>query len=164
MISPTYKFENREDGFCTLFIATMNSQSRGDIKLASSNPEDPPLINPKYLSNPFDVVAMKEGLKTAMKIMGTTMIKKHYIKPILAPESESEEDVMVGRSVRFKSVLLIMAQEYMRNNLSSLWHPSCSVHMGKSEQDGSCVDGDLKVHGLEGLRVADLSVTPLLPR
>ncbi|KAL0780681.1 hypothetical protein CaCOL14_002016 [Colletotrichum acutatum] len=36
--------------------------------------------------------------------------------------------------------------------------------MGKTEQDGSCVNGDLRVHGLNGLRVADLSVTTILPR
>lgn len=38
------------------------------------------------------------------------------------------------------------------------------MRMGKTEQDGSCVDADLKVHGLSGLRVADLSVTSMLPR
>lgn len=77
----------------------MNSQARGDIKLASSNPEDPPLVNPNYLDHPFDVIAMKEGMKTAMKIMGTPTMKKHYIKPILTPKSDSDEDVMVGRRI-----------------------------------------------------------------
>lgn len=57
-----------------------------------------------------------------------------------------------------------MFQDYIRNTAAGLWHPSCSVHMGKSEEDGSCVDTDLKVHGLEGLRVVDLSITPSLPR
>jgi choline dehydrogenase len=46
----------------------------------------------------------------------------------------------------------------------SLNHPSCTVRMGSKNDPMTCVDHDLKVHGLRGLRVADLSVPPELPR
>jgi choline dehydrogenase-like flavoprotein len=45
-----------------------------------------------------------------------------------------------------------------------LFHPSCTVKMGTADDSMSCVDRDLKVFGLQNLRVADISVTPLLPR
>lgn len=45
-----------------------------------------------------------------------------------------------------------------------LFHPSCTVKMGTIDDPLSCVDRHLKVHGLPNLRVADISVTPLLPR
>lgn len=45
-----------------------------------------------------------------------------------------------------------------------LFHPSCTVKMGTIDDSMSCVDRHLKVHGLQNLRVADISVTPLLPR
>lgn len=56
----------------------------------------------------------------------------------------------------------MLFQSYIKTVGGTLWHPSCTVRMGKSDQD-SCVDKNFKVHGLEGLRVADASVFPFLP-
>lgn len=147
LMPPTHNFDDPDAGFCTLFIANMNSQSRGDVKLASSDPKEPPLINPNYLVNPFDMVNLREATKVAMNLMKTPTMTSQCIKPILAPQSASDEDVM----------------DFIKNTVSGQWHPSCTLQMGRSEADGSCVDADLKVHGLEGLRVADLSVPPSLP-
>lgn len=52
----------------------------------------------------------------------------------------------------------------MKKNVAGLWHPSCSARMGKSHDKMSVVSSELKVHGFDNLRVADMSVTPLLPR
>ncbi|TDZ21805.1 alcohol dehydrogenase [Colletotrichum orbiculare MAFF 240422] len=127
VIPRDHVFDDAESGFFTLFVTNMNSQSRGFVKLASANADDPPLIDPKYLGHPFDL--------------------DHFVKPILAPKSDSDHDLL----------------EFIQGNVAGLWHPSCSVRMGKSETDGSCVGGDLKVHGIKGLRVADVSVTSILP-
>ncbi|KAK2775309.1 glucose-methanol-choline oxidoreductase [Colletotrichum kahawae] len=127
LIPPNHAFESADDGFFSIFVANMNSQSRGQVKLRSADPNEPPSVDPKYLSHPYDV--------------------DHFVRPIFAPKSDSDEDIVA----------------FIEQNVAGLWHPSCSVRMGKTEQDGSCVDADLKVHGVSGLRVADLSVTSMLP-
>ncbi|KAI8169650.1 hypothetical protein K4K49_012030 [Colletotrichum sp. SAR 10_70] len=147
LIPPNHAFESADDGFFSVFVANMNSQSRGQIKLKSAYPKDPPLVDPKYLSHPYDVVNLREALREGLKLMQTPTMKEHFVRPIFAPKSDSDEDIV----------------EFIEQNVAGLWHPSCSVRMGKTEQDGSCVDADLKVHGLSGLRVADLSVTSMLP-
>ena len=95
---PTHKFDDPDAGFCTLFIANMNTQSRGDVKLVSSDPKEPPLINPNYLADPFDLVNLREATKVAMTLMKTPTMTNQYIKPILAPQSQSDEDVTVTQS------------------------------------------------------------------
>ena len=95
LIPPDHEFDNPEDGFCTLFIAGMNSQSRGDIRLISSNPKDPPLINPNYFADPYDLINLKEGIRVGMSLMKTPTMKDRYIQPILAPNSESDKDLVV---------------------------------------------------------------------
>ncbi|UQC81153.1 GMC oxidoreductase [Colletotrichum lupini] len=147
LIPPDHVFEKSSDGFFSVFVANMNSVSRGTIKLASADPADPPLIDPKYLSNPFDLVNLREALREGLNLLKTSTMKDHFVRPIFAPKSESDKDI----------------DDFIQENVAGLWHPSCSVKMGKSERDGSCVNGDLRVHGLNGLRVADLSVTTILP-
>lgn len=142
----------------------MNSQSRGQIKLKSADPIDPPSVDPKYLSHPYDVVNLREALREGLKLMQTPTMKEHFVRPIFAPKSDSDEDIVVCYTVKRPRLVADKVQEFIEQNVAGLWHPSCSVRMGKTEQDGSCVDADLKVHGLSGLRVADLSVTSMLPR
>ncbi|KAJ0311064.1 hypothetical protein COL516b_001767 [Colletotrichum fioriniae] len=141
LIPPDHVFEQSSDGFFSVFVANMNSVSRGTIKLASADPKDAPLIDPKYLSNPFDLVNLREALREGMNLLKTSTMKDHFVRPIFAPKSDSDKDI----------------DDFIQENVAGLWHPSCSVKMGKSEQDGSCVNGDLRVHGLNGLRVADLN-------
>ncbi|OHW89425.1 glucose-methanol-choline oxidoreductase [Colletotrichum incanum] len=142
LIPPDYVFEKPDDGFFSVFVANMNSLSRGQIKLSTSDPKDTPLINPNYLSHPYDTVNLREALREALNLMQTPQIKNHFVRPIFAPKSDNENDIA----------------EFIEQNVAGLWHPSCSMKMGKGEGDGSCVNCDLKVHGLSGLRVADLSI------
>ena len=73
----------------------MNSQSRGEVKLASANPAEPPVIDPGYLTHPYDVVILRDAIKEALKLMETPTMSNYYRKPILAPKSASDEDVVV---------------------------------------------------------------------
>ncbi|TDZ36898.1 alcohol dehydrogenase [Colletotrichum spinosum] len=94
VIPRDHVFDDAESGFFTLFATNMNSQSRGFVKLASANADDPPLIDPKYLGHPFDVVTLKEALREALKLMQTPTMKDHFVKPILAPKSDSDHDLV----------------------------------------------------------------------
>lgn len=122
-------------------------QSVGTISLASSNPEDAPLVDPDFFSHPFDrVVAIAAG-KRMMDFVNAPSIKKDIISPLAAPASNSDEDLLA----------------WWRANGVSTWHPSCTVRMGKIADPKACVDSNFRVNGMENLRVVDLSVTPFLP-
>lgn len=56
------------------------------------------------------------------------------------------------------------AKDYIKATAISTWHPCGTVKMGKPEDPGTCVDTSFKVVGLEGLRVVDMSIAPILPR
>lgn len=74
----------------------MNSVSRGTIKLASADPKDAPLIDPKYLSNPFDLVNLREALREGMNLLKTSTMKDHFVRPLFAPKSDSDKDIDVS--------------------------------------------------------------------
>lgn len=78
----------------------MNSQSRGQIKLKSADPKDSPSVDPKYLSHPYDVVNLREALREGLKLMQTSTMKEHFVRPIFAPKSDSDEDIVVSCDAR----------------------------------------------------------------
>jgi choline dehydrogenase len=144
----------------------MNPQSVGEIKLSSTNPADSPLIDPSYLDNNFDALILRESISETLKLMRTPMMKKYSPHPIIARKSDTNEDIEVNRrclTFGYSSHQCIPLG-IITQNVASIRHPSRTIRIGKSEHDGSCVDGDLKIHGLEGVRVADFSVASILPR
>lgn len=82
----------------------MNSQSKGDISLASANPADRPLIDPKYLTNPYDKLALVSAIREALKWMESPSLKQHVKYPILAPKSASDEDITASHGALTHSV------------------------------------------------------------
>ncbi|KAJ2968224.1 hypothetical protein NQ176_g9286 [Zarea fungicola] len=135
-----------DQSYCTLFIVPTRPQSTGSVKLGSADPNEAPLIDPKYLSSPYDIVVLRNAIREGLSLWKTKTLQPFYVNDILVPPSDSSEDI----------------DSYIKTVGGTLWHPSCTVRMGKSDQD-SCVDKNFKVHGLEGLRVADASVFPFLP-
>lgn len=125
----------------------MNPQSRGSVTLASANPEDAPLIDMALLSHPYDRYVMINGVRTNMKFSRTKALSKFVTGHINEPKSDSDEDIW----------------QFIEKNVGPVFHANGSVMMGKNGGKDACVDKDLKVFGLESLRVADLSVCPLTP-
>lgn len=76
-----------------MFITLMNPQSKGTVSIASADPSDPPVIDPNYLSSPFDRAALKEAAKETLRIMDAPYLKKFVKHPILAPLSANDEDI-----------------------------------------------------------------------
>lgn len=122
-------------------------QSRGTIKLASSNPSDAPLVDPKFFSHPFDRVCALAASRRTLDFVKHPIIAETLIAPVDVPVSTSDEDILA----------------YWRKVGNSTWHASCTVKMGKQGEQGDvCVDPEFRVRGLTGLRVVDLSVLPFL--
>lgn len=117
--------------------------SRGRISIASADPLDRPIIDPGYLSDPADISLMRTIIKEARKIVSQDAFAK--LNPVeISPgaNTQSDEDLLAD----------------IREISSTSFHPVGSCRMG---QDDDCVVApDLKVHGLDGLSIADASVMP----
>ncbi|KAF2688261.1 GMC oxidoreductase [Lentithecium fluviatile CBS 122367] len=126
----------------------MNAQSEGSVTLRSSDPQDKPVVDVAFLTHPYDRRAHREGIRaTWTKLFENPVIKKDIKKKLLGPESLSDEDI----------------DAFMKDAATTVWHANGSVKMGKKADDQACVDSRFRVYGVEGLRVADLSVCPLTP-
>ncbi|MER6948752.1 GMC family oxidoreductase N-terminal domain-containing protein [Nonomuraea sp. NPDC000554] len=127
----------------TVGVILLQPESRGRVGL---NGRDV-LIDPGYLSKEGDVRRLVAGLKTAKRVFATAAMRPYAggpMAPYQAPESDDE-----------------LAQ-WVRERGETLYHPVGTCRMGTDE--GSVVDPTLRVRGLEGLRVVDVSVMPTLNR
>ncbi|KAJ6096862.1 hypothetical protein N7486_007608 [Penicillium sp. IBT 16267x] len=127
-------------------VFMMNEQSSGEVHLQSSNPDDPLLFDPKFLEHPFDRQACIQIYRHLMDIAKHPAFAKDTVSTMVSPSSESDEDIL----------------EFWKNNLSSSWHMTGTVKMGKPGNATAAVDSQFRVFGIEHLRVADMSVVPVL--
>ncbi len=120
--------------------------SRGWIRLASSNPLDQPLVNPNYLSAEADIERLIQAVKIARDIFATKAFSG-WVKQELTPGPDMQDRDRLRAFVRQKA--------------DSYHHQAGSCKMGVDEM--AVVDPQLRVYGVEGLRVADASVMPVVP-
>ena len=84
---------------CTLAVL-MNPQSQGQIALASSDPEQAPLIDFGYMNSDYDRNVLIEAIRESMKFPKTPQIAKYWRNSILGPKSDTSEDIWVCDNVR----------------------------------------------------------------
>lgn len=134
-----------------VYIFLLNEQSRGSVTLQSSDPKVPLLFDPNYLSHPYDRRVAVEAMREVLRVVASPAFAKGTVGPsaiIGAPASDSEEDILA----------------HWRKNLTSTWHMTGTCKMGKDEKaDNAVVDTKLRVFGVQKLRVADMSVVPIIP-
>ncbi|MGH7098984.1 MAG: GMC family oxidoreductase, partial [Stellaceae bacterium] len=121
----------------------MRPLSRGYVEAKTNRPGDMPAINPRYLSEESDRRAVVGGLRFARQMFGAPALKKFV-----------RDETLPGAQVQSDDELL----DYARRNGGTCYHASCTCMMGSHAL--AVVDDELKVHGLEGLRVIDTSVMP----
>jgi choline dehydrogenase len=121
----------------------MRPLSRGYVEAKTNQPGDMPAINPRYLSDETDRRAIIGGLRFARRLFDAPPLKQFV-----------REESLPGRNVQTDDELL----DYARRNGSTTYHASCTCMMGQHPM--SVVDNELRVHGIEGLRVIDTSVMP----
>lgn len=138
--------ERLKNAGVTLNSAYLHPRSRGTIRLSSSDPSAAPLIDPNYWADPHDRKMSLEGLKLAREIM-----QQAALKPFVLAERLPGPKVMTDDELF----------EYGCANAKTDHHPVGTCKMGTGPE--AVVGLDLKVHGLEGLRVCDSSVMPRVP-
>ena len=119
--------------------------SRGWVRLASADPMAAPLINPNYLACASDHVRLTDAVRTARRLYGTTALGA-WVQTEVQPGA-AVSDAQLG--------------DYVRQFAESYHHQAGSCRMGLDAR--AVVDPQLRVNGIEGLRVADASVMPAVP-
>lgn len=146
----------------------MNPQSHGEVTLTSTNPADPPAIDPRLLSHPFDRRVAIEGYRQMVKLLESPVFAKNTVRMVGCAKSDSDEDIWV-RLFRRCSPRQIIADEYVlqehySTNTFSSWHMCGTAKMGRTDEENTCVDTSFRILGVHKLRVVDLSVTPFVPK
>ncbi len=121
--------------------------SRGQITLASADPQARPLIDPQYLSEPQDMELLVRGIELARRVGRTDALKPYCLG-----------EVMPGEAVQDRAGL----EAYVRERATTVFHPVGTCKMGNDEL--AVVNDHLRVHGMEHLWIADASIMPVIPR
>jgi choline dehydrogenase-like flavoprotein len=133
----------------------LRPKSRGFIKLRSKNPYDHPLIDPKYYSDPHDLKVMVESMKIAYKLSQSSSLQKlgsqYFNFNLTFPGCEQFADNPVSDEAFACSAKTVSV---------TIYHPVGTCKMGSPSDPMSVVRPDLRVYGVEGLRVVDASVMP----
>ncbi|WP_425417729.1 GMC family oxidoreductase [Oricola indica] len=129
----------------TLNSYTLRPKSRGTVKLRSSDPAANPIVDPNFLAEPDDLKTSAEGVRISREIFRQPSLQK-YIKRMHLP----------GDDVQSQADFEAYARQYGRTS----YHPTCTCKMGVDEM--AVVDPELRVRGLEGIRICDSSVMPSL--
>ena len=127
----------------TLHMCYLRPDSRGSLKLASENPLQPIKIFANYLSAAKDLDYMKKGFEIQRKIFSSTAFDEYRDSEIF-PGSKTQSEAEI--------------EAFIRNKAETIYHPVGTCKMGND--DMSVVDTQLKVHGIENLRVVDASIMP----
>ncbi|MBE3042376.1 hypothetical protein IMZ48_07305 [Candidatus Bathyarchaeota archaeon] len=137
-----------EDSFnySCILVFYMNAQARGQVTLQSSDPDTPLKHDPKFLSEPFDRRVAIDALREGLRFAGHEGYAKNTDAVMAGPSGDSDEELL----------------DYWGKTLSSSWHMTGTVKMGKPGDEDAAVDSDFRVRGIENLRVADMSVVPVL--
>lgn len=157
---PTYEFINnallwppgtqldKGSTYVSFIAFLMNPQSEGSITLTSADPKDKPKINLNYLTHPYDIRIFREAIRSTWNLITKNSSIAPAIKSTLCgPVSLSDADI----------------DSFAKDNAGTVWHANGTVRMGKEGDKGACTDGNGKVFGVKGLRVADLSLCPWTP-
>jgi choline dehydrogenase len=124
----------------------LTPESRGSVRLASSDPTAKPIVHNAFFSAGDDMQRMIAALRLTLDICGQPAMQPYCAEPFTTPAGDSDEAM----------------REHIARTTFAIYHPVGTCRMG--EDADAVVDEQLRVNGLEGLRVVDASVMPVVPR
>lgn len=130
-------------GFCVI-VTVLRPKSIGRVGLASANPADAPLIDPNFLSHPDDLELFVKGVKIARRIIASPLLDKYRGAERYSGHARTDDEI----------------RQIVRERADTNYHPVGSCKMGVDEM--AVVDPQLRVHGIDSLRVVDASIMPTL--
>ncbi|CAK1595790.1 unnamed protein product [Parnassius mnemosyne] len=138
----------------TFFTVILHPKSKGNVFIKSTDPEIPPLVNPRYLSAKEDVDTLITGLKLAIKFIKTDSLK--------AIEAHLNTNSFPG-CTQFPFFSDAYLECYVRHLTLTSYHPVGTCSMGLSDSKNSVVDTSFRVLNIQNLYIADASILPTLP-
>ena len=129
----------------TVTTVVVKPQSRGEVRLRSANPADKPLVSPNLLKDPADMAAMIAGQRFFVRAFQTGPLAER-VKRIAIPDPAALDDATLAQHCR----------RFVKTN----YHPASTARMGADGDPMAVLDARMRVRGIEGLRVADMSAVP----
>jgi choline dehydrogenase len=132
----------------TIGVVLLQPRSVGSVTLRSGNPNEAPAIDPRYLTDPSgqDVRTLLHGLRLARRVLAQEPLAGFVTEELLPGVNARTDDHLIA---------------HLRARSQTLYHPVATCRMGSDEL--AVVDSELRVRGIQGLRVVDASVMPRLP-
>jgi choline dehydrogenase len=137
-----------QDPGMTIAVWQQRPESTGYVRARSPDPMEKPDIQPNYLADDIDQRALLGGIKLGRRLFRTEALAPYF-----------EQETSPGDGVDTDEQLL----NYARERGTTAFHPMGTCRMGPAADRNAVVDDQLRVHGLEGLRVADASIMPTMP-
>ena len=124
-------------------VCQLRPESRGTVRIKSADPAQAPAIAPRYLSASADRDVMVAGMQLLRRVMGQPAVARYIVEELVpGPKITSDADLL----------------EFARQKGTTVFHPTSTCRMGSDVK--AVVDERLRVHGFQGLRVADASIMP----
>ncbi|HEX6138202.1 MAG TPA: choline dehydrogenase [Casimicrobiaceae bacterium] len=140
--SPVHEFS----GF-TMSVCQLRPTSRGTVRIRSTDAFEAPAMQPRYLSTAEDRATLVAGIRLARRLAGT-----RAMRPYVAGEYRPGADAVSDDELL----------EFAKNTGGTIFHPSGTTRMGRRDDPLAVVDAELRVHGMNGLRVVDCGIMPTL--
>ncbi|MBS1847225.1 MAG: GMC family oxidoreductase N-terminal domain-containing protein [Actinobacteria bacterium] len=131
----------------TAHLMLSRPKSLGEVRLASADTRVDPLIDPKYFSHPYDMATLVEGTRLALDIMADRALDAYRGDMLLHYDRDDPAQI----------------EAMLRAHADTEYHPCGTAKMGPADDPKAVVDAQLRVRGVEGLRVADASIMPAVP-
>jgi len=130
----------------SLGVFQLYPESRGSVHIRSGNPEEMPEIKANYMTHPKDQALVLRGMRMIRGIAQQSAFARHIVREVRpGPAAQTDDEILA----------------YVRDSGQTSWHPISSCRMGRGDRD--VVDYELRVHGMECLRVVDSSIMPNMP-
>ncbi|MCY4579804.1 MAG: GMC oxidoreductase, partial [Chloroflexi bacterium] len=141
---------NSEERLLIMSVGIYLAASSGEMRVVSADPNTQPALEYNYLSDPFDIERLRMGVRLANRLSEhpeLAQIIDELHEP--TPNQLDSDDAL---------------DEWIRREVSTMHHISCTCKMGPESDPLAVVDQHGRVHGVEGLRIADASIMPDCPR
>jgi choline dehydrogenase-like flavoprotein len=128
----------------TCHVCALKPKSRGALRLASADPLADPLIDPAFLAEPDDVETLVAGVKLTQRLMNAPSLRAQWTRELFGADQAKSDDEI---------------RAFLRRRVDTVYHPVGTCAMGPDPKT-AVVDANLRVHGLDALRVVDASIMP----
>jgi len=130
----------------TLHVTLCRPKSRGSVRLQSKRASDAPLIDPGFFSHPDDMATLIKGTQMGYDILHAPAFDPYRGEMLYPVERNNPQQI----------------ESFLRDHSDTEYHPCSTCKMGPDSDPMAVVDAQLRVHGMQGLRVVDASIMPTL--